>query len=90
MVESVWGESFDGGFRLSIRITANDRSGLLRDITTILANEKISVLGVNTRLDNKKQLAMMDLEISLNNVQILSKILTRLAALDDVIEAKRL
>ena len=90
VVESVWGESFDGGFRLSIRITANDRSGLLRDITTILANEKISVLGVNTRLDNKKQLAMMDLEISLNNVQILSKILTRLAALDDVIEAKRL
>lgn len=90
VVESVWGESFDGGFRLSIRITANDRSGLLRDITTILANEKISVLGVNTRLDNKKQLAMMDLEISLNNVQILSKILARLAALDDVIEAKRL
>ncbi len=90
VVESMWGENFSGGFRLSIRIIASDRSGLLRDITTVLANEKISVLGVATRLDNKKQLATMDLEIQLNNVEILSKILARLATLDDVIEAKRL
>lgn len=31
----------------------------------------------------------MDMEIELNNVQILSTILARLAKLDDVIEAKR-
>ncbi|OOF70838.1 GTP diphosphokinase [Rodentibacter caecimuris] len=90
VVESVWGESYAQGFRITIRIIASDRSGLLRDITTVLANEKISVLGVNTRLDTKRQLATMDLEIELNNVQILSKILARLAKLDDVIETKRL
>ncbi|AKD38229.1 (p)ppGpp synthetase I/GTP pyrophosphokinase [Pasteurella multocida subsp. multocida OH4807] len=90
VVESLWGENYASGFRISIRILASDRSGLLRDITTVLANDKISVLGVSSRTDTKKQLATIDMEIELNNVQVLSKILARLAKLDDVIEAKRL
>ncbi len=55
-----------------------------------LANEKVSVLGVSSRADTKKQVATMDMEIELKNVESLSKILARLAKLDDVIEAKRL
>lgn len=90
VVDSVWGENYASGFCISIRIIASDRHGLLRDITTVLANEKISVLGVSSRSDVKKQIATIDMEIELNNVQILSKILARLAKLDDVIEAKRL
>lgn len=89
-VESIWGENYASGFRLSIRIVASDRNGLLRDITTVLANEKISVLGVSSCADTKKQLATINMEIELNNVQMLSKILARLEKLDDVIEAKRL
>ncbi len=90
VVESIWGDNYASGFKISIRIIASDRSGLLRDITTVLANDKISVLGVSSRTDTKKQLATIDMEIELNNVQILSKILARLPKLDDVIEAKRL
>lgn len=90
VVDSVWGENYSSGFRLNIRIIASDRNGLLRDITTILANDKISVSGVSSRIDQKKQLATIDMEIELNNVQILSKILARLSKLEDVIEAKRL
>ena len=90
VVDSVWGENYASGFHLNIRIIAADRKGLLRDITTVLANEKISVLGVSSRADTKKQLATIDMEIELRNVESLSKILTRLAKLDDVLEAKRL
>ncbi len=90
VVESIWSDNYASGFKISIRIIASDRSGLLRDITTVLANDKISVLGVSSRTDTKKQLATIDMEIELNNVQILSKILARLSKLDDVIEAKRL
>ncbi|SEQ09966.1 GTP diphosphokinase [Basfia succiniciproducens] len=92
VVESIWGENYNSasGFNLSIRVIANDRNGLLRDITTVLANDKISVANVTTRLDSKRQLATMDLEIQLKNVQILGKVITRLTKLDDVIEVKRL
>ena len=30
------GESYSAGYSLVVRVEANDRSGLLRDITTIL------------------------------------------------------
>ena len=90
VVESVWGENYAGGFHINIRIVASDRNGLLRDITTVLANEKISVSDVSTRTEPKKQLATIDMEIELHNVESLSKILARLSKLDDVIEAKRL
>ena len=41
IVDAVWGESYSAGYSLVVRVVANDRSGLLRDITTILANEKV-------------------------------------------------
>ncbi|MBN6078012.1 GTP diphosphokinase [Aggregatibacter actinomycetemcomitans] len=90
VVESRWGDNYSSGFHLNIRIVASDRNGLLRDITTVLANEKISVLGVSTHTDSKRQAANIDMQIELNNVEMLSKILSRLEKLDDVIEAKRL
>ena len=90
VVEALWGDNYAAGFHINIRIVASDRNGLLRDITTVLANEKVSVLGVSSRADTKKQVATMDMEIELKNVESLSKILARLAKLDDVIEAKRL
>ena len=56
VVESIWGENYASGFHINIRIVAGDRNGLLRDITTVLANEKISVLGVSSRADTKNSL----------------------------------
>lgn len=90
VVETGWGNHHSSSFTMSIRVIAGDRNGLLRDITTVLANEKISVTGLASRSDTKRQTATMDLEIELNNVEILSKILARLSTLDDVIEVKRL
>ncbi len=72
-----------------VRVVANDRSGLLRDITTILANEKVNVLGVSSRSDVKQQLATIDMTIELYNIEVLSRVLAKLNQLPDVIEAKR-
>lgn len=90
LVEAVWGDCYSSGYSLGVRVQANDRSGLLRDITTILANEKVNVLGVSSRSDTKKQLATIDMEIELYNIQVLGRILSRISQLPDVIEAKRL
>ncbi|GKX53933.1 GTP diphosphokinase [Leminorella grimontii] len=90
LVEAVWGDCYSSGYSLVVRVIANDRSGLLRDITTILANEKVNVLSVSSRSDVKKQMATIDMEIELYNLQALSRVLTRVSQLPDVIEAKRL
>ncbi|OQV64733.1 hypothetical protein AK51_26560 [Serratia nematodiphila DZ0503SBS1] len=90
IVDAVWGESYSSGYSLVVRVMANDRSGLLRDITTILANEKVNVLGVASRSDTKKQLATIDMDIEIYNQQVLSRVLAKLNQLPDVIDAKRL
>lgn len=90
IVEAVWGENYSSGYSLVVRLVATDRSGLLRDITTILANEKVNVLGVSSRSDTRKQMAMIDMEIEIYNQQVLGRILTKLSQLPDVIEARRL
>ncbi|MDH2924372.1 GTP pyrophosphokinase [Nicoletella semolina] len=90
VVEAQWGATYaNAGFSLTLRIIANDRNGLLRDISAIMANEKINVLGVSSRTDTKRSIATMDIEIELNNTDLLPKLLSRILQLDDVIEAKR-
>lgn len=90
VIEAEWGESYATGFSLVIRIIANDRNGLLRDVSSIMANEKVNVLGVSSRTDTKRRLATMDIEIELSHIGLLSKLLARIMQLDEVIEAKRL
>ncbi|HGJ5882704.1 GTP diphosphokinase [Arsenophonus sp.] len=89
IVNAIWGENYASGYSLGLRIIAHDRSGLLRDITTILANEKVNVLSVSSRSDVKQQLATIDLNIEINHLPALGRILAKLNQLPDVFEAKR-
>lgn len=90
VVEAHWGQKYSQDFRISIQIVASDRHGLLRDITTVLANHKINVLSVSTHAESKKQLAIIQMDIKLSDVDSLSKVLLGLTQIPDVIEAKRL
>ena len=89
VVEAQWGSYAGEGLSLTIRIIANDRNGLLRDVSAIMANEKVNVLSVASRIDAKRSLAIINMEIQMNNVAMLNKILARITLLDDVIESRR-
>lgn len=90
LVDAVWGDHYSSGYSLVVRIKANDRGGLLRDITTILANEKVNLLKVSSHSDTAKQLAIIDMDVEIYNLQALSRVLARLTQIPDVFEAKRL
>jgi len=90
LIDASWGEHYSGGVALTVRVVANDRSGLLCDITTILANEKVNVLGVSSHSDLKHQMARIDMEVEIYNLENLSRVIARLTQVQDVIEARRL
>lgn len=90
MIDAVWGENYSGGYNLTIRIVANDRSGLLRDITTVLANDKVNVMGMQSHSDVKSQTATIDMEIEIYNLDTLSRVLSKINQLNHIIEARRL
>ena len=68
---------------------AFDRSGLLRDITTLLANEKINLTGANTKTDAHDGIARMNLTLEISDISQLSRVLTRIGQLQNVIAARR-
>ncbi|MCE9678078.1 GTP diphosphokinase [Shewanella sp. AS1] len=89
-VEVVWGENYSGGYRLRLRVLAHDRSGLLRDITSVLAAEKCNVFAMSSSSDVKTQTAAIELELELYNLEGLSRAIAKLSQVDSVIEARRL
>ncbi|MDO6620447.1 MULTISPECIES: GTP diphosphokinase [unclassified Shewanella] len=89
-VEVVWGENYSGGYRIKVRVIAHDRSGLLRDVTTVLAAEKSNVMAMSSTSDEKNQTATVELELELYNLDGLSRILSKLGQVEGVTEARRL
>ena len=63
LIEVEWGSVSDEGYLVDIAVEAYDRSGLLRDITVVLANEKINLNGVNTATDKRDGIARMSLTL---------------------------
>jgi GTP pyrophosphokinase len=48
VVEVAWGQQADARYPVELLVIAQDRQGLLRDISEVFAREKINVIGVNT------------------------------------------
>ena len=88
-MEAEWGENYSQGYAVTIVIEANDRSGLLRDITTIIANERINVLGVSSSSNTKMQLAKIVIRMEVYNINDLTRTLSRLNQMPDVLSARR-
>jgi len=76
-------------YPVDIRLQAVDREGLLRDITSLLAADRINVLRVSTYTDKKDYVANMELTIEISNTQQLSRILSRIEQLPNVMQVKR-
>ena len=89
LIEVSWGGAPVQTYPVEIYIKAYDRSGLLRDVSLLLANEKINVLEVNTRTNKDDNYAAMLLTIEIPSLSLLSRLLTRISQLPNVIEARR-
>jgi GTP pyrophosphokinase len=89
LLEVDWGGAAGNVYPVSIEILAYDRAGLLRDITSVLANEKINVIGVNTHTDKKDYAAHMHLTLEIRDIGELSRVLSRIGQLPNVLEVRR-
>ena len=88
-IEVNWSQELKVGFETGIDIFCHDRTGLLRDITMVLANENVPLLGVNSLSDKNRQTALITISIEVHDLDTVSKVLTRLRQLKGVTDAKR-
>jgi GTP pyrophosphokinase len=88
LIEVEWGGA-TLTYPVNVQITAFDRQGLLRDITSVLANDKINVIAVQTLSDKAEHVAYMTLTLEISDIDELSKMLQKLNQLPNIIEVKR-
>jgi len=89
-VEVQWGLDDHQSYQASAQIIASDRQGLFRDISTIIANEKVSIVGIDSHSDNAKQTMSMIINMEVTSSELLARVIDKLRQLDDVVEVKRL
>jgi len=87
LVQVSWGQARET-YPVSVRIRAYDRDGLMRDVSTLVANEGISMSSIH--VSTKSSLAIFDLVMGVTDLTQLSRVLNRLEALPNVLEARRL
>ncbi len=89
LIDVEWGDAPDRLFPVDIQIQAYDRPGLLRDVSAVLANDKINVLGMHTLTDKTDMIATMELNAEVTDMGQLSRVLSRIGQLPNIIEVKR-
>ncbi len=88
VIHTEWGQSNSQTvYPVDIFVLANDRQGLLRDISEIFLREKINVIGVSTQ--STKGQARMAFTAEIGSTAQLQRALTVIREVEGVVEARR-
>jgi GTP pyrophosphokinase len=84
-----WSTANAGSLTVELYVSAYDRRGLLRDLTDVLAVERLSIDAVTSRTDHDSGMAYFTLAVAIDDLEQLGRVLRRLGAVPNVIEARR-
>lgn len=85
-----WGMQPSQTYPVEISILAYDRTGLLRDVSMVMANKKVNVIGVNTQSNRGDNTASMQLTVEMDSLQNLSTVINEVEQLPNVMSARRI
>ena len=88
-----WENDTSAGYEAGIRVIANDRMGLLADISVMLAQMEVPIVAVSARTDRtgrqQKNTTTIDLVLAIRDTSQLEDIIKRLLRRGDIIEVFR-
>jgi GTP pyrophosphokinase len=84
-----WNLDTDSLVPVRIRVEALDRRGLLRDVSDVMALEKLSIEGVNSDTDPNDRIATIVMRTAVRDGEQLRQVLQRLSAVPNVLRAHR-
>ncbi len=89
LIDVDWGVESSEAYSVDIGILAYDRQGLLRDVTAVLSNEKLSVTSVNTQSNSLEQTAKMKITVEVENLEQLARVMEKLRQLHNILDVER-
>jgi GTP pyrophosphokinase len=85
-----WGSSTRENYVVDVLIKAFDRAELLKDVTSLLSNEKAHVYALQTNSNKHENMTYINLTVEIDGLSSLSRLLTKLEQIPNVLEARRL
>ena len=90
LIEVDWGQNSSSVYPVEISVTAFQRTSLMQDISTILANLKLNLLNINSTTNRDEQMVYTKLTIEIHGVDELVTIIEKLNQLPNVQDVKRI
>ncbi len=90
LIEVEWGHQNGSVYPVEVSMTAYQRTGLMQDISTILANSKINLLNINSNTNKDEQMVYTRLTMEIESVDELVSIIDKLSQLPNVQDVKRI
>jgi len=88
LIEVAWEENYQTARPVEVQVTALDRSGLLKDVVSIIADARINMLSTASRA-NKSKIATLDLVLEIRDAQQLQYVMQKIAKVRDVMHVER-
>ncbi|MFN0070992.1 MAG: RelA/SpoT family protein [Chloroflexota bacterium] len=88
LVRVDWGRTDQQVFPVTVRVEAWDREGLVRDVTSLVADEKLSITALSAVV-HKDQTATVWCTVEVSGLHTLSRILSRIEGIRDVFNVVR-
>ncbi|WP_415883707.1 GTP diphosphokinase [Neptuniibacter sp. QD34_54] len=89
VIEVDWGETGQTTYPVDIYIEAFDRSGLLRDVMLLMAEEDLNIIAANTLSDKRDNIARLTLTTEISSLDLLGRIMDKINQVPNVMEVHR-
>lgn len=89
VIDVCWGNAENQELPVDIKIEAWDRHGLLRDISSVLANDHVNVLGIRSNTNAREHKAYIEVSVAIKDLESLSLVCNRVAQVPNVIDVER-
>ncbi|MFT4037254.1 MAG: bifunctional (p)ppGpp synthetase/guanosine-3',5'-bis(diphosphate) 3'-pyrophosphohydrolase [Thermomicrobiales bacterium] len=83
-----WGGQSEDTFPVTMRVKAWDRVGLLKDVSTVLADQRVNILSVNTNTHDDRTVTLFA-TVEVEGIGQLSTLLQKLEGVREVYEVRR-
>ena len=84
-----WGNKPNRTYPVDMLIQAYDRTGLLRDVSAVMANERVNVIAVNTHSNQGEHTASMKITLEVESLERFAQLMNKITQLPNVVSARR-
>lgn len=89
IIEVEWyDETQESEYNVDIQVLANDRTGLLSDVVREITQQKVNIMGVNTRT-SKERIATIDVTLEVHGIEQLNQVIKQIRKVDSVYDVTR-